>query len=641
MHAPVASFDSARRAESRPGLLARVAVAANRVRPAGIAMLLDAFIVVLSMPVAALLVSEHLPGARAWTAYVLLGAAAAVCFLVAGLVSGVYGQVWRYASVPEARRLLLAGAIGTAATVTVTLVSRFVVRAISDTAWGPVPIAGVVIACVLATFVMGLVRYHSRLFARRRIDDPVDDVPVLIVGAGEIGAALARQLSWGGGARAVGFVDDQPWLRGRYVAGTRVVGSTHDIAAAVEATGAHQVVVAVATPPRELMERVSDVGEQLEVAVKVVPGVSDLVRSGLRLDDLRNLRIEDLLGRRAMPADARAVTDLLRGRVVLITGAGGSIGSEIARQVAAAGPRRLLLLDHDETHLHDVVASLPPVSSESLLVDITHRGDLVEAFARFQPDVVFHAAAHKHVPVLESHPAAAARTNVQGTANLVELADRFACEAFVMISTDKAVAPSSVMGASKRVAESIVLAANATSPTKFAAVRFGNVLGSRGSVLPTFARQIESGGPVTVTHPEMTRFFMTIPEAVQLVINAAALAEGGELFVLDMGEPVRIVDLARRMIRLSGRRPGLDVPIKFTGVRPGEKLHEYLQDDGEQTTPTSNPWINRVRPNLPSQEVLSAVVRDLADAATDHDDDRVRTLLFDLAHGRLEPALPH
>jgi FlaA1/EpsC-like NDP-sugar epimerase len=624
-------------------LFVRLAMRANRVRPSGVAMLMDAAIVMLSMPLASFLVADSTPGARAWTAYLLLGAMASVCFLLTGSAFGIYGQVWRYASVPEARRLLATGAVATVLTAVLALMSRTLVRAFSAEPWGPVPEDGVITACILATFLMGLVRYHTRLFARRRADVATDAMPVLIVGAGEVGAALARQLSLGNGARVVGFVDDKPSLIGRWVAGSRVVGTTHDIDAAVRRTGAHQVVVAVANPPRELMGRVTDAAERGDVPVKVVSRMSELVRSSLRIDDLRNVNIDDLLGRRPVPADTEAVRRLLHDKVVLITGAGGSIGSEIARQVALAEPRQLLLLDHDETHLHDVEQTLDvldrprPEGATCLLTDIRDAADLENVFDRYRPQVVFHAAAHKHVPMLESHPAAAVRTNVQGTANLVELADRFGVESFILISTDKAVAPSSVMGASKRVAESIVLTANAGSATKFAAVRFGNVLGSRGSVLPTFRKQIEEGRPVTVTHPDMTRYFMTIPEAVQLVIQAGTLSEGGDLFVLDMGEPVRIVDLARRMIRLSGRRADVDVPIVFSGVRPGEKLHEHLQDEGEATMPTSNPWISRVRPHLPSERVLVDVVGRLGDAARRHDGDRVRTLLFDLAHGRLGP----
>jgi FlaA1/EpsC-like NDP-sugar epimerase len=633
------------RREVAPGdgnAFVRLAMRANRVRPAGVAMLMDAAIVLLSLPLASFLVADTTPGARAWTAYLLLGIAATFCFLVTGSAFGVYGQVWRYASVPEARRLLLSGAVATLLMGVFTVSTRTVVRAFSEDPWGPVPVTGVVTACILATFLMGLVRYHTRLFARRRADVASDTIPVLIVGAGEVGAALARQLSLGNGARAVGFVDDKPQLLGRWVAGTRVVGTTHDIPGAVRRTGAHQVVVAVAAPPRDLMARVSDAAERGDVPVKVVSRMSELVRSSLRIDDLRNVRIEDLLGRRPVPADTNAVRRLLQDKVVLITGAGGSIGSEIARQVASASPRQLLLLDHDETHLHDVQLTLDAseqpgaVTTTCVLVDIRDAADLEDVFDRYRPQVVFHAAAHKHVPMLETHPAAAVRTNVQGTANLVELADRFGAESFILISTDKAVAPSSVMGASKRVAESIVLTADAQSTTRFAAVRFGNVLGSRGSVLPTFRRQIEEGRPVTVTHPEMTRYFMTIPEAVQLVIQAGTLSEGGDLFVLDMGEPVRIVDLARRMIRLSGRRADVDVPIVFSGVRPGEKLHEHLQDEGELTTPTSNPWISRVTPHLPGESLLADVVADLGAAARRHDDELVRTLLFDLAHGRLE-----
>jgi FlaA1/EpsC-like NDP-sugar epimerase len=343
------------------------------------------------------------------------------------------------------------------------------------------------------------------------------------------------------------------------------------------------------------------------------------------------LRIEDLLGREQVATDLDAVRDVVRGRRVLITGAGGSIGSEIARQVAEAEPGELILLDHDETHLHDVSATIDlPVAQ--VLADIRDALAIDDVFAKWRPEVVFHAAAHKHVPLLEQHPCEAARTNVVGTHNVVEASRRFGAERFVFISTDKAVRPSSVMGASKRIGEQIVTA-KTPEGAKWCAVRFGNVLGSRGSVIPTFARQIAAGGPVTVTDPRMTRFFMSIPEAVQLVLQAATFAEGGEVFMLEMGVPVNILDLAERMIRLSGRNVGSDIAVRITGVRPGEKLEEELCAPGETAHPTSHPGIVRLYPACVSVGQIDAGVRTMGALARRRDGAAVRQLVFEQAGG--------
>jgi FlaA1/EpsC-like NDP-sugar epimerase len=344
---------------------------------------------------------------------------------------------------------------------------------------------------------------------------------------------------------------------------------------------------------------------------------------------IRDVRIDDLLGRKEVVTDLDAVAALLRGRRVLITGAGGSIGSEIARQVAACAPAELLLVDHDETHLHDTAGTLAGPAT-SILADIRDLGRVRQVFDQHRPEVVFHAAAHKHVPLLEDHPCEAAATNVIGTHNLLVTARDHQVERVVFISTDKAVEPSSVMGATKRVGE-LLLRAQAPAGARWCAVRFGNVLGSRGSVIPTFMRQIEAGGPVTITDARMTRYFMSIEEAVQLVLQSAALAQGGEVFVLDMGEPVRIVDLAERMIRLSGRRVGADVELVVTGVRPGEKLSEELAHVAEELTSTVHPSINRLRgderPGRPSDDDIDALRHLVAGLR----DDEVRSVVFDLA----------
>jgi FlaA1/EpsC-like NDP-sugar epimerase len=349
-----------------------------------------------------------------------------------------------------------------------------------------------------------------------------------------------------------------------------------------------------------------------------------------RLQDVRQVRIDDLLGRDQVVTDLAAVAELISGRRVLITGAGGSIGSEISLQVEAFGPSALLLLDHDETHLHDLSTALAS-AHKCLLVDIRDRERVVRTFEQHRPEVVFHAAAHKHVPILENEPGEAVRTNVLGTQNLIDAARIFGVHAFVLISTDKAVRPHSVMGASKRVAEQLVARAAAETGARYTAVRFGNVLGSRGSVIPTFVRQIEAGGPVTVTDARMTRYFMSIPEAVQLVLQAAALSKGAEVFMLEMGEPVRIIDLADRMIRLSGRRVGTDIEIRVTGIRQGEKLEEVLHAPEENPQPTRHPSISRLEPAVVDGAAMDAALKLLAQMASQGEDAEIRNSLLNLA----------
>jgi FlaA1/EpsC-like NDP-sugar epimerase len=367
------------------------------------------------------------------------------------------------------------------------------------------------------------------------------------------------------------------------------------------------------------VRRAASAAEAADVALKVLPGISKAMNGGASLRDIRDVRIEDLLGREQVVTDLDAVTAMLAGKRVLITGAGGSIGSEIARQVTACGPAALALVDHDETHLHDVAADLP--GATQVLADIRNPDVVTRLFLQHRPEVVFHAAAHKHVPLLEEHPCEAVSTNVVGTRNVLDAAAEVGVGQLVFISTDKAVYPSSVMGASKRLGEQLVLH-RAPVGARYCAVRFGNVLGSRGSVVPTFMRQIEAGGPVTVTDPRMTRFFMSIEEAVQLVLQAAALADdgAGEVFMLDMGEPVRILDLAERMIRLSGRKPGTDIEIRISGIRPGEKLAEELTMVHEDESPTLHPSIRRVATApVPADELELGVseLRALAGALAD------------------------
>ena len=594
-------------------------------RGAGVLVALDAALVTLSFALVMVFRHDGVVPHDAWHSFLWFAPVAVLVFVVVQSMGGLYSRIWRFASVLEARHLLTAGVASGALLLAADLAAgRFVDR--------PVPLTVVVAGSTVSTGLIGCTRFQSRLLAVRRRSETSAGLRVVVVGAGDTGAALVRQMwhSPKAGLVPVALIDDDPGKQGRTVLGIRVVGSTDGLARAIRSSNAHQVVLAVPSAPRELVRRVAAQAEAAGVPLRVVPDYDDIVRSGMRLQDVRDLRIEDLLGRAQVETDLDAVRALLQGRRVLVTGAGGSIGCEIARQVAGCEPELLVLLDHDETHLHDVASTMPGTPTLEL-ADIRDRDRVVLAFRRHRPEVVFHAAAHKHVPILESHPDEAVLTNVVGTDNLIHAARLAGVGHFVLISTDKAVEPASVMGASKRVAELLTVQAARESGLPFCAVRFGNVLGSRGSVIPTFMRQIEAGGPVTITDPRMTRYFMSIPEAVQLVLQAAALARGREIFMLEMGEPVRIIELAKRMIHLSGRRVGTDIEIRVTGVRPGEKLEEQLRCPDERPASTSHPAILRLQPQVPDGPSLRSAVATLADLSRADDRAAVRRHLLAFA----------
>jgi FlaA1/EpsC-like NDP-sugar epimerase len=542
----------------------------------------------------------------------------------ANRLAGLYGPVWEHASILEAQRILTAGGAATALLLALLILVQLSI--------GPrlVPLSVVLAGGVFATGFMGVLRFQSRLFAFHRRKE-TDALRVLIIGAGESAGAILRDLSRleERSIHPIGFLDDDPRKLGRWLGGVPIVGTTDDVVAVGRKLTAEQLLFAIPSADSELVRRIADGAAELGLPLKMLPSVSELLDGKPRLRDVRDLSIDDLLGRRQVATDLEAVKALIAGRRVLVTGGGGSIGSEIVRQVANYAPSELLVVDRDETHLFDAMATLGG-SGTPVLLDIRDRGRVHRLFLDQRPEIVFHAAANKHVPILESHPCEAVATNVLGTQNIVEGARLAGVERVVFISTDKAVNPSSVMGASKRLGEQLVLNA-APDGSPWCAVRFGNVLGSRGSVVPTFVRQIREGGPVTVTHPEMTRFFMSIPEAVQLVLQAAALSADREVFMLEMGEPVRILDLATRMISLAGYRVGVDIPIAVTGMRPGEKLSEELHTSHEEPMPTSHPEVVRLLPRLLPPDTLEQSVRGLAELVEARDDVAARALLFDLA----------
>jgi FlaA1/EpsC-like NDP-sugar epimerase len=590
---------------------------------------------------------------RYWSSFWRFLPIALAIHLVVHQLAGLYGQVWRYASVQEARRVVLAGCASGIGVVTASMLVGLATGGLRA-----LPLSVTIFGAVLTMLGAGALRFQSRLFATGRPVRDAEQPNVLIVGAGAAGSMILKDLLRGPslGWHPVGLVDDDRRKVGRRLHGVPVYGPRAAIPRLAKELKADVVLLAIPSATSELVREVAGLCERALTTLKVLPSVHETVGGKVTARDIRDLRIEDLLGRQQVDTDLEAVKAMLRNRRVLVTGAGGSIGSEIARQVASFGPASLVLLDHDETHLHDVVMSLDEyrdelsqaggvidltateMELETVLADIRDRERVFGVFVRHRPEIVFHAAAHKHVPVLEEHPAEALATNVLGTANLADAAVANGVGHFVLISTDKAINPVSVMGTSKWLAEQVVRSLQDHGRSVLCAVRFGNVLGSRGSVIPTFFRQIARGGPVTVTDPRMTRYFMSVQEAVQLVLQAAALSTGGEVFTLDMGEPVRILDVAERLIRLSGRIPGRDVPIVITGVRPGEKMAEDIVAPEEEQLPSGHPAIVVSRPPVPSRAVVHRALAELEYLSLEGSPAELASRMKAMAAGPMVPA---
>ena len=520
----------------------------------------------------------------------------------------VFTGLWRYVSAHDLVRLAKAVAVYALLFITLTML-----------AWGHrIPRSVYILDALLSFLLFSGIRLSVRLYREFRIESSAapGGRRFLIVGAGDAAEIAARSIvqEQRGNSTIIGFIDDDPSKDGRLLHGVPVLGSREQIADCIRIHQVSDVLFAISDPPKELTEYVIQACSGLNVEFRILPSFSDIATGQIQVQRIRSFEIEDLLGRRPVRLDPTAVRENLQGETVLVTGAGGSIGSEISRQIADFAPARLLLLDSAETPLFEIEQEIlknhPGLSTESLLCNIKNKEAVRDCFNRHRPTRVYHAAAYKHVPMLESHPEQAVLNNIIGTRHLAESACNTGVKRFVMISTDKAVRPSSIMGASKRVCELVASSMPPDCKTCFTAVRFGNVLGSNGSVIPTFRRQIHEGGPVTVTHPDMTRYFMTIPEAAQLVLHCGAMAHQNDIFVLDMGSPVKIMELARNMIRLSGFEPDHDIEIRTIGLRPGEKMHEELVTYGEELCPTDIGKINVLRrypPPLPAADILAEI----------------------------------
>lgn len=520
------------------------------------------------------------------------------------LAFGIPLLSWRYLGLRETRRICYA--VITSCIVMVG--ARLAISALGSTVrLGALPL-GMIGMNMCLTFV-GLVgiRAARRLYGeaqdRKRIDPRTELEAVLLIGAGEAGVMVAREISARPdlGFTPIGFLDDDPRKFGMRIGGLPVLGPTSQIKEIAGRRNVKRAMITIANASGTTIRRIALACREADLETKIIPGIYEIVGERVNLSRIRPVAIEDLLGRDPVQLDETQVASSIAGQVVMVTGAGGSIGSELCRQVCRFAPRRLVLVERFENALFEIhrelLAAFPHLAITPRIADVCDAPRMAEIFGEDRPRMVFHAAAHKHVPMMEENPGEAIKNNIGGTRKLADLADRFGVDRFVLISTDKAVNPTSVMGATKRVAEIYTQALSHRSKTHFITVRFGNVLGSNGSVIPIFKEQIARGGPVMVTHPEMERYFMTIPEASQLVMQAGAMGKGGEIFILDMGKPVKIVDLARDLIVLSGLHAD-DVQIEFVGIRPGEKLFEELATDSEHADKTAHPkiFIGRVRP---------------------------------------------
>ena len=550
---------------------------------------------------------------------------------------GLYRRLWIYASIGELR--LITAAVTTASVITSGVMAVLIV---TGNVLPGMPRSALGIDWLLSLVLIGGSRFALRILAEQSMAIHSNDKGkrALVVGAGDVGALVARELQKASqlNITPIGFLDDDPAKQKHTIYGVTVIGKVDDLPLLIDLHRIDIVIIAIPSAPGQLIRMVNDVCRIKGIPSRTVPGMYELVGGKVSVNRLREVDINDLLRREPVRVNDEAVGAALAGKRVLVTGAGGSIGSELCRQIARRNPAELVLLGHGENSIFEIYLELreeyPELLLSPVIADVRDTERLAQVFAQRQPQVVFHAAAHKHVPLMEVNVVEAITNNVLGTRNVVQAALDYNAERFVLISTDKAVRPSSIYGATKRLAEMIVLNAAPASERAFTVVRFGNVLGSRGSIIPIFKQQIANGGPVTITHPDMFRFFMTIPEAVYLVLQAASMENGGETFVLNMGEPIRVLNLAEDLIRLSGLEPHRDIEILYTGIRRGEKLVEELWEAGTPLTETLHPDVFRLdRDDSISNLNLSQAIDSLSAASHTDDTGAIIDLLDELVPG--------
>ena len=531
----------------------------------------------------------------------------------------IYSSLWEYAGVEEVFNIIAA-----------CLLSELFKVGIISVTWNVMPRSWYVLDGLYLMILIGGSRFSYRMIRLRKQNRAFPwrkRKRVMIIGGGEAGRNLIAEIQNSKylNQQVCCIIDDDPLKQGKYIKGIRIVGNRNAIKRSVKRYNIQQIIVTIPSAGAAKLRPILDICKETECELMIIPGVYQLVTGEVKASKLRPVSIDDLLGREEIQVNLDEVMGYVSGKVVMVTGGGGSIGSELCRQLATHHPKQLIIFDIYENNAYEIQQELlrnhPELNLVVLIGSVRDENRIESIFQKYHPEIIYHAAAHKHVPLMEDSPNEAIKNNVLGTYKMVVMADRFHVKKFVQISTDKAVNPTNIMGASKRICEMIIQTYNKHSETEYVAVRFGNVLGSNGSVIPLFKKQIEHGGPVTVTHPDIIRYFMTIPEAVSLVLQAGAYAEGGEIFVLDMGEPVKILDLAKNLIRLSGLKLGQDIEIEFTGLRPGEKLYEELLMDEEGMTDTPNKLIHIGHPIDVDEDKLSYALYVLESAAERETDD--------------------
>lgn len=551
-----------------------------------------------------------------------------ICTIAIFYAFHLYTSLWKYASVNELVNITLAVVIS-------GIVNAVGMRAFQN----PVPRSYDILYTMFLLAMMIGIRFFYRFVRFMKteyfIRNRKEISNVMVIGAGDAGAAIVKELRLSETLkrRVCCMIDDDPAKKGKYVQGCLVVGGKKDIISAVERYGITQIIIAMPSAPKSTIKEIVDLCQHTECKIRILPGMYQLVSGEVSVSQLREVEIGDLLGREQIKVNLNEILGYVQNKVVLVTGGGGSIGSEICRQLAGHGVKQLIIVDIYENNIYEIQQELkrkyPELDLVALIASVRNTHRINEIMDKYRPNVVYHAAAHKHVPLMEDNPNEAIKNNVFGTYKTASAAGKHGVERFVLISTDKAVNPTNIMGASKRMCEMIVQTLDKFYPTEFVAVRFGNVLGSNGSVIPLFKKQIAEGGPVTVTHPDIIRYFMTIPEAVSLVLQAGAYAKGGEIFVLDMGEPVKIADLAKNLIRFSGFKVGEDIEIKYTGLRPGEKLYEELLMDEEGLQATDNNLIHIGKPIDMNEAVFMRQLKELK-AASDKDSELIRQMVKEM-----------
>ncbi|KOF55966.1 MULTISPECIES: polysaccharide biosynthesis protein [Clostridium] len=594
----------------------------------------DIIMVTMSLYIALLLKYDFMVDTRYIKLFKVSIVPVIVFMIIFNRIFNLYNNMWKYASIDE----LLSIVYSVSLTNIVFIVYSYILShmKITQTVFYRFPYTVHVIFWMLCIILLGGTRFAYRAsYESKKNRECISEnrIRLLIIGAGDAAATLIKEIKRSKKLNydIIGLIDDDDEKLGRLIYGVKVVGTRNDIEKFCEENSIGEIIVAMPSAPEKDRKEIFNICKNTKCKLRTFPSISDIIDGKFNMRKIRDVSIEDLLGRDEVKLNTENIEKYIKGKNILVTGGGGSIGSELCRQISKFNPATLVILDIYENNAYDLQMELnytcPKLNKEVIIASIRDKKRLDEIFEKFKPDVVFHAAAHKHVPLMEVNPMEAIKNNVLGTFNVLKCCDEYNVKKFVQISTDKAVNPTNIMGATKRFCELMVQAFDRVSKTEFVAVRFGNVLGSNGSVIPLFKKQIAHGGPVTVTHPEINRFFMTIPEAAQLVIQAGAMAKGGEIFVLDMGKPVKIVDLAKDLITLSGFNPGEDIKIEFTGLRPGEKLYEELLMSEVALTSTEHEKIHVEKPMDIDMNFIESSIEDFKEVLKENNKEKIYEIM--------------